>query len=172
MALILVLSAVALPQVLAGVDRSKGLAAARFLAARMALARAQAVGRSATVALVFDRDPRGISFRAYEDGNRNGVRTSEIKRSVDRPIEEPVRLYEQFPGVAIGLGIGGEGAADPVQLGTSDILSFTPLGTSSSGTIYVRGRDGAQWAVRVLGATARARVLAFDVPSRSWVAAS
>jgi type II secretory pathway pseudopilin PulG len=159
-ALMLVLSAIAIPQVLAGADRSKGLAAARFLAARMTLARAQAVSRGATMALVFQRERRGVAFRVYEDGNRNGVRATDIKKGVDLPLEATVRLFELFPGVAVGV-TPTAGMDDPIRLGGSDILSFTAFGTSSSGTIYVRGRDGTQWGVRVLGATARSRVLRY-----------
>jgi hypothetical protein len=48
-------------------------------------------------------------------------------------------------------------------------VSFTPDGTASSGTVYVRGRGGAQYAVRVLGATARTRVLRYDVERREFV---
>ena len=168
-ALVLVLSAMAMPRALAAVDHSKGLAAARFVAARMALARSQAVSRTATVALVFERGSRGIAFRVYEDGNRNGVRTIDISTRIDRPIEDAVRLYEQFPGAAIGMAPTTP-AGDPIRLGGSDILSFTPSGTSSSGTIYISGRDGTQWAVRVLGATARARVLRYLPKTDQWVA--
>jgi type II secretory pathway pseudopilin PulG len=166
--LILVVSAIAIPQLAASADRSKGMAAARFLAARMALARAEAVSRNTSVALVFARDQRGVSFRVHQDGNRNGVRAADIRGQIDRPIEAPVLLFELFPGVAIGVTPTAD-SADPIRLGGSDILSFTPAGTSSSGTLYVSGRDGTQWGVRVLGATARARVLRFDAAGRRWV---
>lgn len=167
-ALILIVSAIAIPQALSSLNASRGLAAARFLAARMHLARAQAVGRTATIALVFRREPRGIGFQVYQDGNRNGVRTVEIEAGIDRPVDNAVRLFELFPGVMIG-AIPEAPTDDPIRLGASDILSFTPYGTSSSGTIYIRGRDGTQWAVRVLGATARARVLRFVPASGEWV---
>jgi hypothetical protein len=169
-AVMLVLSAIAVPQALVSLDHSRGLAAARFLAASMALARAQAVARSATIALVFEPEARGVAFRVHQDGNRNGVRAQDIKRRIDRPIDEPVRLFEQFPGSAIGVTAGAP-VDDPVALGASDILSFTSHGTASSGTVYVSGRDGTQWAVRVLGATARARVLRYVPSSGAWVAA-
>ena len=63
------LLAVAIPQTISTVDRSRGLAAARYLAARVALARAQAVGRSTTVALRFQSERRGINLTAIQDGN-------------------------------------------------------------------------------------------------------
>jgi Tfp pilus assembly protein FimT len=167
-AVILVLSGIAIPRAFASLDHSRGLAAARFLAARMALARTQAVSRSATMALVFERDARGVAFRVYQDGNHNGVLAADILRRIDRPVDDPVRLFEQFPGVAIGV-TPATPTDDPVRLGGSDILSFTPSGTSSSGTIYVSGSDGTQWAVRILGVTARARVLRYVPESGEWV---
>ena len=48
-------------------------------------------------------------------------------------------------------------------------MSFTPLGTASSGTLYLRGRDGSEYAVRVLGATGRTRVLRYEAITRTWV---
>ncbi len=157
--LFLVLSAMAVPQVLAGLDRSRTRAAARFLAARMALARSQAVARSATVALRFSEDADVSSFAAYVDGNRNGVRSKDIASGEDAALDSPVRLSDLFPGVTITSS----------SIGPSEILSFTPVGTATSGTIYVRGRDGTQYAVRVLGATGRTRVLRYDTVTSAFV---
>jgi hypothetical protein len=162
-----VLVGVAVPQVLAGLDRSRAWAAARYLAARMAVARSQAVLRSAHVALRFVEDRRGIAFQMFVDDNHNGVRTSDIDAEVDRPIDAATRLSDLFPGVAIG--ISPALGTDPVRVGSSDLLSFTPLGTATPGTIYVRGRDGTQLAVRVLGATARTRVLQYVPRTGQWV---
>jgi type II secretory pathway pseudopilin PulG len=165
--LIAVISGMAVPQVLVTLDRSRGLVAARYLSARMALARTQAVTRGAYVALRFDQTAEGISFSVYQDGNRNGVRTADIEGGMDRRIDPPVRLFEQFPGVEIGIA-PGTGLSDPVQIGRSNLLSFSPAGSATSGTIYVRGRDGTQWAVRVLGATGRMRVLRYVARTGEW----
>jgi type II secretion system GspH-like protein len=157
----------AIPQAAVTIDRSRAIAAARYLAARMALARTQAVSRSATVALRFDQEPGGIAFTAYVDGNHNGVRTRDIAAGIDRPMAEAVRLWELFPGV--GIAAPALEATDAVQIGSGNILSFTPAGTASAGTIYVRGRDGSQLGVRVLGATGRTRVIRYDARRGDWV---
>ena len=170
-AVLCVLCAVVVPQTLTTIERSRGLAAARYLAGRMALARAQAVGRSTTVALRFVEGPQGISISVFQDGNRNGVRAVDIDQQIDRAVDETLMLSDLFPGVEIGLTPQAAGT-DPVQLGGTNILSFTPHGTSSSGSLYVRGRDGTQWVVRVLGATARCRVLRYVQASGEWVNAS
>ena len=52
---------------------------------------------------------------------------------------------------------------------TSVLMSFSPLGTASSRTLYLRGADGSQYAVRVLGATGRTRVLRLVVSTGAWV---
>jgi hypothetical protein len=54
-------------------------------------------------------------------------------------------------------------------LSGTNILSFSPNGTATSGSVYVVGRDRTQWVVRVLGVTARARVLRFDRTNSTWV---
>ena len=163
-----VLMAVAIPQFLTTVDRSRGRAAARYLASRIALARSQAVSRSATMALRFENGDGGVSFGVIQDGNRNGVRTRDIQLNIDRPTEASILLSDLFPGVEIGLAPQTP-EADAVQLGGTSILSFTPNGTATSGTVYVRSRDGTQWAVRVLGATARSRVLRLVPATGEWV---
>jgi len=134
----------------------------------MALARANAVRRSAVIALRFEPTGRGVGFSVVLDGNGNGVRTVDIQASIDRVIDGPILISDLFPGVAIGL-VPQAPAPEAVQLGGTSILSFTPSGTATSGSIYLRGKDGTQWAVRVLGVTARTRVLRFQAATRQWV---
>jgi Tfp pilus assembly protein FimT len=166
-ALIAILSAIAVPQSLAGVDRARAASAARYLASRMAVARSQAVMRSTHVALRFEGQPPGITFRTFADGNRNGVLATDIAAGLDAPLDTAVLLADLYSGVAIA--VEGDAGSDPVRLGASNLLSFTPLGTATSGSVFVRGRDGSQFAIRVLGATGRARVERFIVRSRTWI---
>ena len=153
------MSAMAVPQLLVSVDRSRARAAARFLASRMALARSQAVARSQTVALRFVHDAGGVSMTTYADANGNGVRSTDIASGDDPLLDPSVRLEDLFPGVVISA----------LSIGSSGIVSFTPVGTATSGTVYVRGRDGTQYAVRVLGATGRTRVLRYDARTRDFI---
>ena len=162
-----VLAGAAVPMVLGSLDRSRGLIAAKYLGSRFALARTMAVTRRVSVGLRFVETPRGISFQVYQDGNRNGILSVDIDRQIDRPIEPATQLFDLFPGVHIGL-IAEMAAMDAVQLGRTNILSFSPRGTATSGTIHVRGRDGTQWAVRVLGATGRTRVLKYVPRTGEW----
>jgi type II secretory pathway pseudopilin PulG len=163
-----VICAVAIPQTMTTIERARGFAAARYLASRMALARAQAVSRSTTIALRFIEGPTGVTIAVIQDGNRNGVRARDIDLQIDRPIGAPLMLSDLFPGVQIGLA-SQTSDTDPLQLGGSNILSFTAHGTATSGSVYIRGRDGTQWMVRVLGATGRTRVLRYVPGSGEWV---
>jgi prepilin-type N-terminal cleavage/methylation domain-containing protein len=170
LALIGILAALSVPNVLAAVERSRGAAAARYLSTRIAWARARAVGRSTTVALHFEAGAHGTTFSLVEDGNGDGVRTTDIALQVDRVIEAPASLSDLFPGVSIGIAPGIP-VTDAVALSGTSILSLSPTGTATSGTVYIVGRDRTQWAVRVLGVTARARVLRFDRATNVWVSA-
>ena len=96
--LVLVLAGMAVPQVLSGLDRSRARAAARYLAARMALGRSQAVARSSTVALRFSGETATVSFATYVDGNHNGVRSNDIESGIDTPLEPPASPLRPVSG--------------------------------------------------------------------------
>jgi hypothetical protein len=161
-----VIAVMAVAQVTAGLERSRAWAAARFLAGQMGAARIRAVSSRASVALRFTDD--GREYRMFIDRNRNGVRTMDIAEGIDPPLGPSMRLGELFPGVRVAISTEA-GGGDGVQFGAADIVTFTPLGTATAGTVYIQGRDGSQFAVRVLGVTARTRVLRFNPSTREWV---
>jgi len=163
--LVAVLAAAAIPQLNAAIERTRTIGAARYLASRLALARAQAVARSANVALLLTAAEGTFVVGTYVDGNGDGVRTRDITAGIDSSAGVQVRLSDLFPRVALFLN-------DPAVTSTFDtsaLMSFSPLGTASSRTLYLRGADGSQYAVRVLGATGRTRVLRFVASNGAWV---
>jgi hypothetical protein len=166
-ALMGIVAATAVAQVTKGIDGARARAAARYLAQQCALARVKAVVGTRAVAIRFT--PRGDDYemQMFVDGNRNGVLTTDIARGVDAKAGEPARLGNEFPGVRIGIlpDLGGA----PVRLSGSTLLSFSPMGTATSGSIFVLGRDRAQFAVRVLGATARTRLQRYIPERDEWV---
>ncbi len=177
-ALLVTLGAISVPVVLSSLDAMRTRGAARYLAGRLNLARMEAVKRSVYVALRVEGPDTGYRYTFYEDGNRNGVLTREITSQVDPAIGIPERLGDKFAGVAFGIlegvsGIDGSdplaAGDDPIRFGRSDLLSFSPLGTATAGTFYLHGRGRQQMAVRVLGATARVRILQFDFNTGKWV---
>jgi hypothetical protein len=169
-------AAVAMPMFLTGLDGFRAAGAARYFAARLAMVRMEAVKRARTVAVRFEPDGNGFRFCVYVDGNRNGVRTADIADGTDWPLGDADRLNVHFRNVAFGIGasvpgVDGEAAgadSDPIRFGRSNLLSYTPVGTSSSGTAYIRSLDGTQYAVRVLGATGRTRLLEYRPEERRW----
>lgn len=174
---LVIVGGAAIPVAQSSVDRVRAVAAARYVAGRMATARFEAVRRSAYVAVQFLQQPDGYWLRTYLDGNRNGVLALDIARGVDLPISAGERLDQNFTGVEFGIhpnvtGIdpGPFNTSDPIQIGTSTLLSFSPIGGATSGTLYIHGLRGHQFAVRILGATGRTRVLEFNSGSGRWLA--
>lgn len=174
--IIVIVGGAAIPLAHSSVDRSRSAAAARYVAGRMAMARFEAVRRSAHVALRFVAAADGYWVQAFVDGNRNGVLTVDIAAGEDEPVTANERLDYHFPGVRFGIQPGVTGidpgpfnAADPIQIGSSTLLSFNPNGSSTSGTIFLHGLRGNQFAVRVLGATGRTRVFEFNFGTGTWL---
>jgi hypothetical protein len=171
------LTAAAVPQYLAGLDDVRASGAAHHLAGRLQRARMEAVMRSAMVGVQFTQTTGGsYGYAVYLDGNRNGVLTRDIRRGVDRLITPAERLPDQFPGVEFGaipglppVDPGGTApGSDPIRLGAGSIASFSALGTATSGTIYIRGRRDAQYAVRIFGETGKTRMLKFEPRTGQW----
>lgn len=139
-------------------------------------ARMLAVKRSASVALRFEPVGGGYAIAEYLDGNGNGIPSAEIAAGIDPQLAPRELLSEQFPSIVFGLvantpdvdGVRSAFDSDGVRFGVSRILSLAPDGTASPGTVYLHGRRG-QFAVRVLGATGRTRVLRFDTGSGRWL---
>ena len=171
-------AALALPSMRSGLDGMRGVAAARHFAALAHSTRVRAVTQAGNVGLRFDREGDGYRYALYADGNGNGLRAREIRSGVDVRLTDFERIGDRFPGVSIGIatgmpGISGRGTlpagSDPIRFGSSDGLTFSPLGAATSGTLYLHDRSGRQFAVRVLGATGRVRILEFREDAASWV---
>lgn len=165
---VVVVIAAAVPQALASLNHDRAVIAARYISSRMGLARMQAVSHTANVALRFEEGSSTTTLSSFVDGNHDGVLTREILAHVDAPLDEPVPLGSLFPGVLVSLAADSEGDAI-VRPGVSTLVSFTPSGTATSGSVYVTGRDGSRYAVRVLGVTGRTRIVRYDAAARAWV---
>jgi hypothetical protein len=174
--LLAILSCIAVPQMLASVDDTRTIGAVRYLSSRLQRARMEAVARSAVVSVRFTADAMGYSFAVYVDGNGNGVLAADIQRGIDRPVSRPERLTDNFQGVDIGVlsNVPAVDAGspppngDPLKLGASNAVSFSPQGSSSSGSVYIRGRGRAQYVIRIFGETGKTRILRFNPASNQW----
>ena len=175
-ALCVTVGAVAAPQLLSAVDEVRAAGAVRYVSIRLHQARMEAVGRSADVGVQFVQTSDGYAYAVYVDGNGNGVRTLDIQRGLDQRIASVERVPDQFAGVDFGVLAGlppvdaGSPApgTDPIKLGSSKILTFSALGTSSSGSLYLLGRGNSQYVIRILGETGKTRVLKFDSRAQQW----
>jgi hypothetical protein len=170
-----VLAAIAIPQFLVSLADHRAAGAARYVATHCARARMEAIQSGRDVAVRFTEDEEGVAYAIYADGNGDGVRTRDIQRGIDRQLLRPERLTATFPGVAFAVpaglpavDTGSPTDGDPLKLGSGNLLSYSALGTSSSGSIYIRGRNGTQYVIRVYGETGKTRLLKFNSASRHW----
>ena len=173
-ALAATLAAIAVPSTAATLEGLRAAGAARYVAGRLMSIRMEAVRTSRAVAFRFHSSGSDYIYTPFADGNGNGVRTADILAGIDRPVGPPERLIEKFPGVQFlrPEGVpdadgGSSGSTDGVRIGTARLLTMSPDGTATSGTLYLAGKGG-QYAVRVLGATGRVRVLSFNPGDGAW----
>jgi prepilin-type N-terminal cleavage/methylation domain-containing protein len=175
------------------VSAAREAGAARAFAMRVRQTRLEAIQRSAGVALHFTTTSPAttspatssavvssptLSFRAYVDGNGNGVRTREIASGVDPSLGPAAALDDGLGGVrfarapdipAVGDDDGGaDNPLDAIRLGAAGLLSFAATGSGTSGTIYLRGTTS-QFAVRIYGPTGRVRLLEWNGHARAWL---
>ena len=108
----------------------------------------------------------GYEFSFYSDGNGNGIRTQEIDSGTDPAFHRtvPIRrasgdmeaavLKEGAPEIPPKKGVLDP--SDPVKFGKSSIISFSPDGQSSSGTLYLSCHSQKRmYAIVLYGPTAR-----------------
>jgi Tfp pilus assembly protein FimT len=122
--------------------------------------RSMAASRSLYAGIVFGEVEGDPIFSIHLDGNGNGIRRADVKSGADPLVRGPFRLSAAFPGVRYGAPPPGAGLPPlaGLRIGPSHILSFSPTGTSTTGTIFLSNEQGMVYGVVVLGSTGRARV--------------
>ncbi len=176
MTILVLVAAIAVPGTAQVIDSRRARLAAGFVASRLRLARHEAIFKTRQVGLVFDSIGDRWVFSVCIDGNQNGIRHTDIGVGIDACVEGPHDLERMFDGIRIDVDStlavpeGSTASADPVRFGPSDIASFSSAGSCTPGTIYLRSKQGVQYAVRVGGATGRTRILRYDTGTHSWTA--
>lgn len=174
---VVVLASLATPYLLTAREESQVVAAGRYLAAQAMLARSLAVKFGSGVGLRFEKRGEDYWYAMYVDGDDDGIRKSDVASGADRRLGPLRRLRETYPLVrferdtgvpTVSGGPAGEGNPDPIRFGTGDTLTFNPLGTATSGSLYLRGRSGHQCALRVLGTTGRMRLVCYHQGEGRW----
>ena len=177
--LVLILLLGAPPLVQAAGDMRLRLAAYE-LAGVLRLARASAVRLDANVAVKFRTEKDGtVTFTLYRDGDGDGVLNKDIDAGIDRPLGAPRRLTNLGRGAGFGFppgpfaeDPGSPGHVlkpiDPIRFNQSDLASFSALGTSTPGSLYLTDGVERLLAVRVANRAGKVRVLTWVPQRRIW----
>jgi type II secretory pathway pseudopilin PulG len=155
------------------------LAAAELVGALRG-ARSLAIRLDAEVAVKFiPGADGGATWAVYRDGNGNGVLNKDIASGVD-PLVTPPRVLEELgkqmrfgfpPGKQVrDPSSPGQMLAtdDPIRFNQSNLASFGPLGTATSGSVYVTDGQSRLMSVRVFGRTGKVKVIAYDFDAEIW----
>ncbi|MGE0362126.1 MAG: GspH/FimT family pseudopilin [Vicinamibacterales bacterium] len=169
-------AAAGLPIAAHAADAADAAGAARHLASLIARARVEAARRQRVVALRVEQLEGDTRVSLVADGDGDGVTAADVAAGTDVSLRPPETIGAHFVRARLGIaggvrGLDGEPLTsldDPVRLGAADQLSVGPLGTSTSGTIYVASRGGVQYAVRIAGVTGRVRVLRYVLGAGLW----
>jgi hypothetical protein len=171
------LAAIAVPVVGGTLERERVVVGAQYLAGQLQRARLESLKRARAVAVRLEIVDDRTRFQLFADGNGNGVLQRDIDRNIDTPLAPAEWLDDQVREICLRLNqdvteIPGSTTIgpgdDPLRIGSTSLLSFTPVGSATSGTLYVAAPRGPQMAIRVFGATGRIRVLMFDARMRQW----
>jgi prepilin-type N-terminal cleavage/methylation domain-containing protein len=175
-ALMTTIAAIATPGVLVTIDEYRAFGAVRYISARLYDTRMEAVARNADAAMRFVQVGQSYAYAAYIDGNGNGVRARDIQRGTDRVIHAEETLPNHFTGVEFG-AVAGLPAVDPpapppgndpIRLGAGNMVTFTPQGTSTAGSLYIRSHRDTQYVIRIFGDTGKIRILKFNPQTGEW----
>jgi len=167
LAILVVFGTLSVPHIRAYSSEAHLLGAGQVFRGEFRKARSMAAMRGVYTAIRFESQPDGWHISIYADGNRNGVRSAEIAAGIDRRVAGPRQLTTGSGDVRVGINPGTprmppEGgmldASDPIQFGASNMVSFSPLGGATPGTLYLAG-PYAQAGVRVNPASARVRLM-------------
>lgn len=171
-------SATTLPVVAGALENERTRTGAQYLATILQQTQLDALRRGTFVALRLTVGPVDTEWQAFADGNGNGVLARDIDEGIDRPLGPPDQLGVHAREVSLRLNqavpdMGGAGTlaagADPLRIGRSNLLSFSPTGSATAGTLYVSAPRGPQMAIRITGPTGRLRLLRFDPGAGAWL---
>jgi len=142
------------------------------------LARAYAIRRGVSVGLKFRKNGDRYEWTLYRDGNGNGLRTAEILRGIDRPVGvylpwtrgdvRPAILPDAPVPDPSNPGRALDRLNDPIRFNASDICSFSSVGESTPGSVFLWDGKDRMAAVRVYGRSAKIRILYYRRGEPAW----
>ena len=179
--LLLLIAALALPDLLRWSARLRVELAARELIGVLRLTRAEAIRRGVRVAVKFiEHDNGRVDYAIYADGDGDGVRNRDIESGVDPQVAPP------HPPSALGARVGfgfppgrpprdpGDPRRrlrpplDPIRFNRSNLASFNPLGESTPGSLYLTDHRHHLVVVRLFGRTGKVKLLRYDPATETW----
>lgn len=172
-----VIGAMALPSIGMAMERERAIIGTQYLAGQLQRARLESLKRARPVAVRLELVGDRTLIQLFVDGDGDGVLQSDVSAGVDPPLTPPEFLDDRSREVTLRINqpatdAGGSGALspgdDPLRIGATALVSFSPLGGSTAGTLYVAARRGPQMAIRIFGGTGRVRILTFDAQARLW----
>jgi len=171
------MAAVAVAVIGGTLERERTIIGAQFLAGQLQRARLESLKRARSVAVRIELVGDRTRLRLFADGNGNGVLQHDINHGIDAPLGPPGWLDDHARDISLRINqhitdVSGvktlEPGDDPLWIGNTSLLTFSPIGSATSGTLYVAAHRGPQMAIRVFGATGRVRVLMFDAQTQTW----
>jgi hypothetical protein len=150
--------------------------AATETAAAFWRARSYAITTGRYTGLKFRRNGDRWEWTLYGDGNGNGIRNAEITSGIDPPlgVHFPWTRNDVMPGIRPGAPDPSDPArtltptTDPIRFGLSDICSFSPVGESSPGSVYLWDGRNRMGVVRIFGRSAKVGFLYWKTGEREW----
>ncbi len=181
LAVLMIVSGVGIPRVLDWSRQLKVDLAANELVGVLRLARSYAVRHSTKVGVKFHPSAgERWMFTVYRDGDGDGVRTTDIEAGIDPAIGPPRELAHFGSFVRFGFPPGpaprdpGDPSRrldrldDPIRFNRSDIASFSPLGGSTPGSLYLTDGRYLLAVVRLFGRTGKVKVMRYDPEREVW----
>ena len=172
-------TALALPRLLDATARLRVNLAATEAASALRLARMTAVRSRRNVAVRFERRGEAVWWAVFGDGDGDGVRSRDIDRGTDPRLQTWLPLRRVGASVRLGFPPGppprdpGSGRRmdrldDPIRFNRSDMVSFSPIGASTPGSLYFTDGKHHLAAVRVFGRTGKVKVIVYDHATETW----
>lgn len=171
---------ISVPYIAGMVSRGKIRAATREIVALFRGARYEAVSKGTHIGFEFQKKEDGYHFRKFQDGNSNGIRKKDIEEGKEILLDGPRQIKDRYGNIDFSILKGKpvrkippskgilNNPDDPIKFGKSDIVSFSPSGHSSSGSIYISDEMQNMMAVVIFGPTVRVRVWNYDYANNRW----
>lgn len=152
--------------------------AAAEVAGTLYRARSQAILLGVPVGIRFGIAGQRVTYQLFRDGDGDGVLRRDVEQGIDPPLEPPRRIGHLGRDIVFGfpprpptVDPGGRPLNrlhDPVRFNRSDTASFSPLGVSTPGSLYLTdGREGLV-ALRLSSRTGKVRTLIWRPDEGIW----